>query len=277
MKRIKKLSALLLSSALLLTLLAACGGDPKSNGGSGIIPVANSPEGISDNANRTPLEEVTGFTFDFDTLAYSFTGAKNGEFYYIRVFPVIDGVEANSASFQSDKISADSSNSYSGTIEGQVLLAGDYVAHVVASASGYSSSEVQLSGTSSMQGNPTVSATWNTGNSGGGFPGMPGGGGDTSSDEPVAVTADISITPADETITKTYTLVIVNEAGNEVYRDDAMEAGSVNLTAEDFGVAELSTEDVYTVTVTANQESGFKAPAEGVTVQISERRFGPPM
>lgn len=278
MKRTTKLLALLLSAALLLTLLAACDGGSASNpnqGEGGIITVANSPDGVTNDQNRTPLGEVSGFTFDFETLAYSFTGAENAEFYYIRVFPVVNGAEGNSASFQSDKIDANSANAYSGTIEGQALLAGDYIAHVVASASGYSSSDVQVSGTSLMQGNPTVSATWNTGSSGGfGSSEEPS---PDPSDEPVPVTADISITAADETITKSYTLTVTNEAGTEVYRNDNVEAGSINLTAEDFGVADLATIDVYNVTVTVNQESGYKAPAEGVTVQIAERRFGPPM
>ena len=282
MKRTKQLLALLLSAAMLLTLLAACDSGSKpgpNNGNSSVISVANSPDGAVNDENRTPLGEASGFTFDFETLEYAFTGAQDAEFYYIRVFPVVDGKEANSASFQSDKIDADSSNSYSGVVEGQSLLAGDYAAHVVASAAGYSSSDIQVSGTSKMQGNPTLSATWNTGNSGGfpGMPGMPGGGEQKDSDEPVPVTADISITAADETVTKSYTLVVTNEAGAEVYRDDAAQAGSINLAAADFGVEELSTEDVYNVTVTVNQESGFKAPAEGVTAQIAERRFGPPM
>ena len=279
MKGTKKRLALLLSAALLLTLLAACGSGSKpspNNGGSSVISVANSPDGTANNENRTPLGEASGFTFDFETLEYSFTGAQDAEFYYIRVFPVVDGKEANSASFQSGKIDADSSNSYSGVIEGQALLAGDYTAHVVASAAGYSSSDVYVSGSSAMQGNPTVSANWNT-RSSGGFPGMPGGNAETSN-EPVPVTADISITAADETVTKSYTLVVTNEAGAEVYRNSGAQAGSINLTAEDFGVEALAVEDVYNVTVTVNQESGYKVPTEGVTVQIAERRFGgPPM
>lgn len=276
MKRTKKRLALLLSAALLLTLLAACdsSSNPNQEAG-GLISVANSPQDASGEENRTPLGEASGFTFDFETLEYAFTGAENAEFYYIKVYPVENGAESNSASFQSDKISADSSNTYSGVIEGQALLAGDYVAHVVASAAGYSSSDIQVSGSSAMQGNPALSATWNTGNSGG-FPGMPGGNEESSSGEPVPVTADISITAA-ETVTKSYTLVVTNESGAEVYRDAAVEAGSINLTAADFGVEELSTEDVYNVTVTVNQESGYKVPAEGVTAQIAERRFGPPM
>lgn len=279
MKRTKKLLALLLSAALLLTLLAACDSGSKpgpNNGDSTVISVANSPDGVTNDENRTPLGEAGGFTFDFETLEYSFTGADNAEFYYIRVFPVVDGKEANSASFQSDKIDADSSNSYSGVIEGQSLLAGDYAAHVVASAAGYSSSDIQVSGSSAMQGNPTLSATWNTGSSGG-FPGMPGGNEESSSGEPVPVTADISITAAGEAVTKNYTLVVTNESGAEVYRNNSAEAGSINLTAQDFGVDELSTEDVYNVTVTVNQVSGYKVPAEGVTAQIAERRFDPPM
>ena len=71
--------------------------------------------------------------------------------------------------------------------------------------------------------------------------------------------------------------MVTDGSGAEVYRDNSAGAGSINLTAEDFGVEELSTEDVYNVTVTVNQESGFKAPSEGVTAQIAERRFGPPM
>lgn len=89
--------------------------------------------------------------------------------------------------------------------------------------------------------------------------------------------ADRSITAADETVTKSYTLVVTNESGTEVYRSDSAEAGSINLTAEDFGVEELTTKDVYNVTVTVNQESGYKVPAEGVTAQITEQSFGPPM
>jgi len=279
MKKRNTLFPLLLSAAALLALLSACGNPsaPNSAATPGVITVANSPDGITQNENRTPLDQASGFTFDFESLEYSFTGVQNADFYYIRVFPVVDGAEGNSASFQSEKIDANSSNSYSGAIQGQSLLAGDYIAHVVASAAGYSSSDVQLSGSSAMQGNPTLSATWNTGNSGG-VPGMPGGNGGTDSDEPVPVTADISITAADESVTKSYTLVVTNEAGTEVYRNTEVQAGSINLTAEDFGVEELSTEDVYNVTVSVNQVSGFKVPTEDVTVQISERRFGgPPM
>lgn len=280
MKKTVKFFAPLLSAALLLGVLTACGDSTGSNpnqGEGGVITVANSPADSAGDANRTPLGEATGFTFDFKTMEYSFTGPENAEFYYIRVFPVVNGAEANSASFQSDKIDAVSGNTYSGTIEGQALLAGDYIAHVVASAAGYSSSDVQVSGSSAMQGNPTVSATWNTGSSGSGFPGSgPEESEPAGSDEPVPVTADISITAADETITKSYTLVVNDASGAEVYRNGTVQAGSLNLTAEDFGVAELSTEDVYNVTVTVNQESGYKAPTEGVTVQISERRFGPP-
>lgn len=280
MKRTKKILALLLSAPLLLALLAGCGTGSKpgpNNANPSVISVANSPDSAAAGGNRAPLGRAGGFTLDFETLEYSFTGVENAEFYYIKVYPVENGKESNSASFQSDKISAGSSNSYSGAIEGQTLLAGDYIAHLVASAAGYSSSDVQVSGASKMQGNPTLSATWNTGNSGG-FPGMPGPAETAASDEPVPVTVDLSITAAAETVTKSYTLVVTNESGAEVYRDDAAQAGSVNLTAADFGVEELSAEDVYTVTVTVNPVSGYKAPAQGVTAQIAERRFGgPPM
>ena len=123
MKKTMRLLPMLLSAALLLTLLAACDSGSKpnsSNGGSSVISVANSPDGVTGGENRTPLEEASDFTFDFETLEYAFTGAEHAEFYYIKVYPVENGAESNSASFQSDKISADSSNSYSGVIEGQV-------------------------------------------------------------------------------------------------------------------------------------------------------------
>lgn len=283
MKRLTKTLCASLCLTLALAGLAGCDdtADQKtiSSGNvnaAGYIAVANSPDEVRGDESKGALAAVTGFTFDFETLDYSFTGDVNAEFYYIRVFPVTDGVEGNSASFQSDKIDASSANTYSGTIEGQVLLAGDYVAHVVASAAGYTSSDAQLGGSSTMQGNPTLSATWNTGG-GGGFPGMPGGDPGGNSDEPVAVTADISITAAKENVTKSYTLVVTNEAGTEVYRNENAAAGSTKLTAADLGVEELATTDVYNVTVTVNQEAGYKVPAEGVTAQIAERRFGPPM
>lgn len=260
-KYIKKVSALLLGTMLTTAFLAGCSsGNVDEGAASGIIKVANSPnEADTNDADKLPLGEASDFSFDFESMEYSFTGVENAEFYYIKVYPVVNGEESNSASFQSDKIDADETNSYSGVIEGENLLAGDYNAHVVASAAGYSSSDIQISGSSTMMASATVSANWNT-----------------DDDEGAGVSADITITAGDE-ITRDFTLIVINEAGSEVYRDDAVAAGTINLTAEDLGAAELSTEDIYNVTVMVNQVSGYTAPDEGVTVQITERMmFGGP-
>ena len=283
MKQYRKLTALILALTLCLTALAGCSsGGSNSNGddGSGIIVVANSPdEAVDNDGDKEPLGEASGFTFDFESLDYAFTGTDNAEFYYIKVYPVVNGEESNSASFQSDKIDANDSNSYSGTIEGETLLAGDYIAHVVASASGYKSSDIQTSGTSTLLAEPSVTANWNTGESGGMM--MPGMEAEpATTDEPAEeapVTADITITPGDD-ITSSFTLVVMNEAGEEVYRNNNATAEPINLTAADLGADELTTEDVYTVTVTVNPVPGYTLPAEETTTQITERMmFGPPM
>ena len=134
----KIMAALLLMSAAVFTPGMTVMADD-----SNVIIVANSPdEAAGYDEDKEPLGEASDFTFDFETLDYSFTGAENAEFYYIKVFPVTDGKESNSASFQSEKIDANEENKYSGTIAGEILLAGDYKAHVVASAAGYSSSDI---------------------------------------------------------------------------------------------------------------------------------------
>lgn len=259
MKKFKSIFALALCLAMALTFLTGCGGTQNPSEEGGVITVANSPDDVTaSEGTGAPLAEASDFTFDFMTLDYSFTGVENAEFYYIKVYPVVDGEESNSASFQSDKISANDSGSYSGAIEGQILLAGDYIAHVVASASGYKSSDVQTSGTSTLLASASVTANWNTGN------------------DP-DITADITITPGDA-LTSSFTLTVTNEAGDEVYRNEAATAEPISLTAADLGAEALTTEDVYNVTVTVNPVEGYTLPAEGATTQITERRmFGPPM
>lgn len=258
MKWLKHALLLALSLAMGLMCLAGCGEKKTTdNESGGIITVANSPEeDTADDENKTPLAQVSDFTFDVETMTYSFTGVENAEFYYIRAYPVADGQESNSASFQSEKIVANESNAYSGTVEGERLLAGDYVAHVVASGAGYASSDAQTGGTSTLLAAATVSAAWNTGE-----------------DEAAVVTADITITAGDD-LTKTFTLAVTNEAGSEVYKNAAATAGTVNLTAADLGAETLTTDDVYNVTVTVNEISGYRLPAEGTTTQIAQaRRF----
>ena len=172
---------------------------------------------------------------------------------------MVDGKEGNSATFQSEKIEVNDISTYSGTVEGETLLAGDYVAHVVASGAGYASSDAQTSGTSTLLAATAVSAAWNAGEG-----------------ETPVVTADITITAGDD-LTKSFTLTVTNEAGNEVYKNAAATAGAVNLTAADLGADVLAVGDVYNVTVTVNEVSGYRLPAEGTTTQIAEaRRFGGP-
>lgn len=264
MKVSKKILALLLCAALSMVLLTACDQNSASiNSGSvnssGYIVVANSPDEVIVNESLGDLATVTNLTFDCNTCTYSFTGVENADYYYIRVFAVVDGVESNSAEFQSDKINATSGNSYSGTLEGQSLLAGDYNIYVVASGSGYTSSEAKTSGQSIMMAAPSVSANWATG-----------------TEEDPTVTATITITPGDS-VTETFTLVITDADGNEVYRNDAATSESITITAADLGVEALTVEDVYNVTVTVNEVTGYSAPEAPVTTAITERQqFGPP-
>lgn len=255
MKTTKKLLALMLALALCLSVLAGCSSDTATSDGesSGVITVANSPDEVEASASDlTPLGEASDFTFDFETLDYSFTGVAEAEFYYIKVYPVVDGEESNSASFQSDKIDANDSNAYSGTVEDETLLAGDYIAHVVASASGYESSDIQTSGTSTLLATPSVTANWNTG-----------------TEDDATVTADITITPGDS-LTTSFTLTVTDEGGAQVYSNTEAGTETINLTAADLGADALTVEDVYNVTVTVNPVDGYTAPAEGTTVQITE-------
>lgn len=253
-----------ISIAIMLILLTACGGsaDGSVSSGSvnenGYITVANSPDDVTDAASKGELAAATGFTFDFESLEYSFTGVDNAEFYYIRVYPIENGAESNSASFQSDKIDAAQDGGYSGRIEGETLLAGDYAAYVIASASGYTSSETSVNGTSTLLAAASLSASWNTD-------------GDN-------VTADITVTAGDS-IATSFTLVITDESGAEVYRDDDAEAGELSVTAEMLGVDTLTTEDVYNVTVSINEVPGYTLPSPNeTTAQITEAMmFGPPM
>jgi hypothetical protein len=258
MKNCKKVLALILALAMCMALLVGCGGGTTTNQGeNGVITVANSPDEVTDqDADKTPLGEASDFTFDFESLDYAFSGTENAEFYFIKVYPVVDGQESNSASFQSDKIVANESNSYSGTIEGETLLAGDYVAHVVASGTGYKSSDIQISGTSTLLAAAGLSANWNT-------------------DDPDDVKVDITITPGDD-ITTEFTLTITDSTGNTVYTNANATVEPIQLTAADLGAEALSVEDEYTVTVTVNPVDGYSLPAEGTSASITERMmFGP--
>ncbi len=261
MKRLQHVLLLTLCLAIGSMCLTGCGGKKAAgNDATGVITVANSPDEVAaGDESKTPLAQVSDFTFDFETLTYTFTGVENAEFYYIRTYPVVDGQEGNSATFQSEKLEAEDGNTYSGTITGETLLAGDYAAHLVASGTGFASSDVQTAGTSTLLATATLSATWNTGDEG-----------------DATVSADIVITAGDN-LAKSFTLVVTNEGGSEVYKNAAAVAGTVNLTAADLGAETLTVDDIYNVTVTVNQVPGYRLPAEGTTTQIAQaRRFGGP-
>ena len=193
------------------------------------------------------LDNVTDFAFDFDTGAYSFTGANNAQFYVVRVYSVENGVESVSALAQSDRIDADDSNTYAGTIDAS-LIAGDYNAYVLAVASGYSPSTTQVSGASTMLATPNVSAVWD-------------------GEEPdLAVKLTIR---AGDAVAQSYTVSVAKD-GTEVYAASNIPAGELFLTAADLGVEALSKDDAYTVTVSVDPVPGYTAP-ESVTVNVTEQ------
>ena len=233
---LKKIVSTLCVLALCLGMMSGCAAGSTEN----TTPVA-----------KSELAQVSNFTFDFESGADSFAGVENAAFYYLKVLSVTDGVESVTAVVQSDKIDANTSNSYTGTVSYE-FLAGDYTAQVMAAGSGYKSSYTKISGSSTLQGKPTVSANWKT-------------------EDDVVTGAEITITAVDA-ITKDYKLTVTNEAGDVVYSNDHVPAGALNLTVEDFGVEALTVDDVYNVTVTVNQVSGYTAPAEGVTAQIQEQQ-----
>ncbi len=260
MKASKKFLALSLCAVLGLSLIAGCdSGKQTIDSGklneNGYIVVANSPEEVKVNeGDLTSLAQATDLTFNCETLEYSFTGVEGADYYYIRVFPVIDGEESNSASFQSDKIEAGSGTGYTGTIQGQTLLAGDYAIYVVASGSGHTSSEARITGSSSLIANVSLKASFNTG-----------------TDENPTVTAEITVTPGDD-IAKQFTVTITDESGKVVYTNDKATAETIRLTAADLGAESLTVEDVYQVSVTINPIDGYTVPTEAVTAQITENK-----
>lgn len=235
---LKKLVITLCVFALCLGVMSGCASQTTTK--ENTTPVA-----------KTDLAQVTDFAFDFETGDYSFTGAENAAFYYIKVFSVVDGVESVTAVVQSDKIDANASNSYTGTVSYE-FLAGDYTAQVMAAGAGYKSSYTKTSGSSTLQGQATVSAHWKT-------------------EEDVVTGAEISISVKD-TVTKDVTVTVTNEAGETVYESAQVPAGTLALTVEDFGVEALTVEDIYNVTVTVNQVDGYKAPTEAVNAQIEEQQ-----
>ncbi len=86
MKRLQHALLLTLCLAIGSMCLTGCGGKKAAgNDATGVITVANSPDEVAaGDESKTPLAQVSDFTFDFETLTYTFTGVENAEFYYIR-------------------------------------------------------------------------------------------------------------------------------------------------------------------------------------------------
>lgn len=227
----------LLGVIMLIFTVLACTG----TGGS----AAKSTSSASASTARGTLEEVTDFTFDFNTGDYSFTGADNAQFYVVRVYSVENGAESVSALAQSDRIDADETNAYAGRLDAS-LTAGEYNAYVLAVASGYSPSTTLVSGVSTAMAKPAVSATW-------------------QGDEP-DLSIKVTITAGDA-IAQSYTVTVAQD-GVEIWRSENVPAGELTLTADDIGAA-LTKDSVYTVTVSVNPVPGYTAP-DPVTVTVSE-------
>lgn len=228
-----------LGVVMLIFSILTCGG----LGGS-----AKSGSAAAASTARGTLEEVTDFTFDFNTGDYSFTGTDNAQFYVVRVYSVENGTESVSALAQSDRIDADETNAYAGSLDA-ALTAGDYNAYVLAVASGYSPSTTRVSGSSTMLAQPKVTATWQG--------------------EDPDITVKVSITAGDA-IAQSYTVTVAKN-GAEVWSNENVPAGELTLTAADLGAATLSKDDTYTVTVSVNPVPGFITP-ESVTVTVTEQR-----
>ena len=89
------------------------------------------------------------------------------------------------------------------------------------------------------------------------------------------VTAEITITPGDY-LTNSFTLTVTDGTGKVVYTNAKAGTDPIVLTAEDLGVEVLNTEDEFYANVTVNDVSGYIAPTDAVSTQITERRGSGP-
>lgn len=203
----------------------------------------------SNTSNTSQLEKPTNFTIDFEKSEYSFTGSENATFYSLKVYQYVDNTIDSHAVFSSGMIKATKENNYKNTMDYSFTV-GKYRAVLKAIAPRYKANETSLDGESLLLGAPTVSATWNEGQSPMSGPSnyLP-----VTNDNANDLSIDVSITSTD-TITKDYTMVINNTTlGKEVYKNEKVTAGSLNIKYSDLtGVEELTDDDDYTVTVIGN-------------------------
>ncbi len=213
--------------------------------------------GCKTNTSSTKqLAEPTNFTMDFEKSEYSFTGSENATFYSLKVYQYVDDVLDSHAVSSSGMIKATEENTYKGSMD-YSFTAGKYRAVLKAIAPRYKANEVEFEGESLLLGSPTVTATWNEGKQNGPGPMsyLP-----VTNDSENNLSIDVTITATD-TMTKDYTLTIKNTTlGKEVYKNEKVQAGSLNFKYSDFtGIEELTDDDDYTVTVQGNAYDNYVA------------------
>ena len=216
--------------------------------GAGTAKKASAPAATA----RGTLGEVSDLTFDFNTGDYSFTGTDNALFYVVRLYPVENGTQSPSAQAQSERIDSNDANRYEGRLNTS-LVAGDYNAYVLAVASGYTPSTTLVSGTSTAQAKPSVTANW-------------------QEDGP-NVSVKLTIT-ADDKVTDSYT-VTMEKDGQVIFDDPNVQNGETMLQASDLGLAELHKDDRISVTVAVNEVPGYTVPEPVRTDVTEEQRGGP--
>lgn len=127
----------LLATMLLLVcfVLAACG-DTNSDTDTPADPVTDTTE-----PTGGMLAAPTDFTFDPETGSYSFTNNdENTGYFFIRVFPVINGVEASQYVATSSRINGNTTGTLNGSLDVSTIGWGEYHVKLIpyaASGSGY--------------------------------------------------------------------------------------------------------------------------------------------
>ena len=222
---------------------------------------------------QTQLNNPTNFTMDFEKSEYSFTGSENATFYSLKVYQYVNDVLDSHAVSSSGMIKANEENTYKGTID-YSFTAGKYRAVLKAIAPRYKSSEITCEGDSKLLGTPTVKATWKepTSNQQGPSFGLANylnyrAAAETENE---GLSIDVDITAGD-LITKDYTVSVTNKTlGVEVYKNEKVEAGTLNLKYADLhSITELTDDDDYSVTVCGNAFDDYKANSEVTTNVVS--------
>lgn len=224
---------------------------------------------------------------DFEKSEYSFNGSDHATFYSLKVYQYVNDVLDSHAVSSSGMIKANEENTYKGTMN-YSFTAGKYRAVLKAIAPRYKSSEITFEGDSKLLGSPTVSATWKEAKKNQPSPSFSLKdclGYQTKEDsQNDSLSIDISITAGD-LITKDYSVSVTNKTlGVEVYKNEKVEAGTLNLKYTDFhSIEELTDDDDYSVTVSGNAFDDYIAnlavttnvvtSGSGFTFKISKFSF----